>query len=147
MPDSSGYEDGYWLIYENGTVNLNDGQPNHHNQFQFVMASNDNQDGELTRALGTNKNLAQLGVTAGSWADFRLTLNSTAPAGDQLVAQINGADVYRGPIPENGRTRGAFVVGHREAGGGVSATEGTWIDDLLINHAAPPSKVQDYELY
>lgn len=146
-PEASGYENGYWLIYENKPVNLANGQPNHPGSFQFVMASHDNRDSRPTTALGTLKPLASVGATAGSWVTFRLRVDPTAAAGEQLLAQINGTDIYRGVIPDGGRQRGAFMTGFREISGGIGAREGTWIDNLKIDYATPPARVQDYELY
>ena len=112
----NGYEDGYWLIYENGTVNLNDGQANHAGAFQFVLANNNNMQSTRTLALGTNKTLANLGSinpgTTGIWVPFRLSINpSASDVNGRLLAQINGVDVYRGSIPDGGPTSGAFQWG------------------------------------
>jgi hypothetical protein len=146
-PAGAGYEDGYYLIYENGTVGLNDGLSNHNGQFEFVQASNDNQDGAAAEALGSRKSLAQVSASAGTWVTFHLRIDKTAAAGQQLVAQVNNVDVYRGPIPASGRTSGAFTLGFRETDGTVAATEGTWVDTILIQAATPPASIQDYELY
>lgn len=146
-PANSGYENGYWLIYQHKTVNLANGQPNHPGSFQFVIASHDNMDPQPTKALGTVKPLSAVEATAGSWVRFRLRVDPTAPAGEQLLAEINGVDVYRGAIPEGGRDRGAFMTGFREVTGGIGQREGTWIDNLNIIYATPPSRVADYHLY
>lgn len=147
FPNNSGYEDGYWLIYENGSVDLNDGQPNHPGSFQFVLASNDNLDSAPTTALGSPKPLPNLGAVLGQWTSFRLRVDPTADASEQLVAQVNGSDVYRGAIPEDGPVRGAFMVGFRETDYNITSVEGTWIDGLKIDYATPPARVSDYELY
>lgn len=152
-PNSAGYESGYWLIYENGTTNLNDDQANHSGQFQFVYATNDAQDGVRTAALGTNKSLANVGITLpanGQWVSFRLSINPAAsdPNG-RLLAQINGVDVYKGSIPSGGPTSGAFSVGFRDAGTGAisNAREGTWVDSISINTTTVPVQTSRFELY
>ncbi len=147
-PAGNGYENGYWLIYENSTNDLADGQSNHPQQFEFLMASNNRQDSEIARPLGLRKTAAQVSAATGTWANFRLRIDPMATPGDQLVAQINNVDIYRGVIPTGGRTTGAFMVGFREAqGGAVLANEGTWIDDLLIAPANAASGISDYQLY
>lgn len=134
---NSAYENGYWLIWENRSgVGLSDGQADHPNQWNFVHASHDNMDGEITALLGSNDD-ASLGITPGTWVDFRLVINTSEPAGQQLLAQINGRDVFRGSIPAGGPTSGAFAAGFRENhAGSPTADEGTWIDDLTITNAA-----------
>jgi len=147
-PASTGYEDGYWLIYENGTNGLADGRPDHHGQFEFVHATNDNMDSIISAPLGTKKTLANTQISAGTWTTFHLRLDPLAAVGQQLVAQINNIDVYRGPIPAGGPTKGAFTVGFREGqGGAVAAVEGTFIDNLTITRANPPTRVENYYLY
>ncbi len=146
-PVGSGYEDGYWLIYTNGDPNINLGQPKRPGSFQFLLASHDNLDNEPTRFLGFATPGIDIPVLPGTWATFRLRLDLEAEAGEQLVAQIGGYDVYRGPVPDDGPTKGAFMVGFRERGDGVLAREGTWIDNLRIDYARPPARVVDYELY
>ncbi len=133
-----GYESGYWLIYENGAgVGLADDRPDHAGTFEFVHATSTDAYSTRTVLLGS-KTLAQLGVTAGSWRTFRLQVNPAAAAGEQLIAQINGVDVYRGAIPAGGPVSGAFQVGFRENHSGAPlAREGTWIDALSIT--APPA--------
>jgi hypothetical protein len=150
-PGNSGYESGYWLIYENGTTNLNDGQANHPGAFQFVMAKNDNMSTTRTLALGSNKTLANLGITLdsdGVWVPFRLSINPSGASGGQLLAQINNVDVYKGDIPTDGPTSGAFQVGYREITGAAvsNAIEGTWIDSLVINNASVPVHLTGLEL-
>jgi hypothetical protein len=147
QPITSGYEDGYWLIYENKTVGLNDGQPDHPGSFQFVHASNDNTDTRPTVALGNTRSAASLNRPPGTWATFRLRVDPTAAPAQQLVAQVDGIDIYSGAIPPGGPAHGAFMVGFRETNDGVTAREGTWIDNLKINYATPPARVLDYDLY
>lgn len=135
IPAASGYDSGYWLIYENSAgVGLNDGRPDHPGVFEFVHATNDGVSPAITTLLGS-KSLAQAGLTAGKWTSFRLWIQPSAPAAEQLLAQINGVDVYRGPIPASGPTSGAFQAGFRENHTGVPATmEGTWIDSIQISN-------------
>jgi len=147
-PASTGYEDGYWLIYENGINGLADGRPDHHGQFEFVHATNDNMDAIISAPLGPKKTLANTQTSAGTWTTFHLRLDPLAAVGQQLVAQINNVDVYRGPIPAGGPTKGAFMVGFREATGiPVAANEGTFIDNLTITRANPQTRVENYYLY
>lgn len=132
--DNNSYEDGYWLIYENvAGVGLADGRADHAGTFEFVQASNDNQDGNPVDFLGS-ATAASVGVTPGQWVPFRLTINPAGPSGQQILAKINGIDVYRGNIPAGGPTSGAFAVGFRENHVGAPVgTEGTWIDTVVIN--------------
>lgn len=147
-PGGAGYENGYWLIYENGAVNLADGRSNHSGQFELVMASHDNMDSTIASPLGSRKSLAQLSAAANTWVPFRLKMDPAAAPADQFVVQINSIDVYHGAIPAGGRTTGAFALGFRENDGGtIAATEGTWIDGLRINPASAPAGVQDFMLY
>ncbi|MGB9691856.1 MAG: hypothetical protein ACPL7D_06775, partial [Candidatus Sumerlaeaceae bacterium] len=145
-PGNSSYENGYWLIYENvAGVGLNDGQPDHPGVVQFVQALNDGLHASPTVLLGS-KTLAQLGVTAGTWATFRLVVEPTASSANQLVASINNVEIYRGPIPSEGRTSGAVQIGFRENHtGGPATNEGTWVDNLTI--APVNSAVEEWELY
>jgi hypothetical protein len=144
---AAGYENGYWLVYENGTVNLADDQPNHNQQFQFIHASNDNVDASRSKPLGTNKSLATLGATAGQWTTFRLTLDLANPTpSNRLIAQINGNDVYRGDIPNGGPTHGNFQIGFRHNGAALITdnTEGAWIDNLAFSSL---TGVADWSIY
>ncbi len=145
-PDSTGYDNGYWLVYENGVINLADGQPSHPQQFQLIAASNDNQDSLISIGTGT-KSLAEVSAVANSWVNFRMQVDPAAVAGQQIIMQINDVDVYRGSIPAGAPVTGAVMVGHREAGGGVQAMEGTWVDNLLISRATRPASVADFGLY
>lgn len=145
-PGNSSYENGYWLIYENAAgVGLNDGQADHPGVFQFVQAVNDGLHSSPTVLLGS-KTLAQLGVTAGTWASFRLVIEPAASAANQLIALVNNVEVYRGAIPEEGRTSGAVQFGFRENHTGApAANEGTWVDNLVI--APVNTGVTGWELY
>jgi hypothetical protein len=146
-PGSSGYENGYWLVYENGTVNLHDDQANHSGAFQFIQATNDNMRSTRSTALGTNKTLATVGATAGQWSTFRLTIDPlNATATDRLIAQINNVDVYHGVIPTGGPTTGAFQVGFRDNSGVAitNNTEGTWLDNVAFSSL---SSVRDWSVY
>lgn len=128
---NSGYENGYWLIYENAAgVNLNNGRADHPAVFEFVLASHDNMDGNPVEFLGSIT-LAATGVTAGQWAPFALMID---PNTDFLVALVNGVAAYSGPIPAGGPISGAVQFGFRENHvGGPAANEGTWIDGLKID--------------
>lgn len=133
IPANSGYENGYWLIWENRAgVALNDGQPDHPGVFHFVQASNDQIDGKVTEVLNSATNQA-LQVTPGSWTTFELVINSNGSNGEQLLARVNNQVVYVGNIPKNGRTTGSVAFGFRENhSGAITADEGTWIDNLSI---------------
>jgi spore germination protein YaaH len=145
-PGASSYENGYWLIYENASgVGLNDGQADHPGVVQLVQAVNDGLHSAPTVLLGS-KTLAALGVTAGKWVPFRLVIEPSASAGNQLIASLNNVEVYRGSIPSEGRTSGAVQMGFRENHTGApAANEGTWVDNVTI---APVNTGTDYwELY
>ena len=146
-PTGSGYESGYWLIFENAAgVGLNDERPDHPGVFEFVHASNDNMDASPVTLLAS-KTLAEVGVTNGTWTNFRLSVNPAA-AGDRLLAEINGITVYSGPIPAGGPTSGSFQVGFRENHSGAPATnEGTWLDNVTINGDSVPVNLSHIELY
>src|SRR5205085_1374039 len=59
---------------------------------------------------------------------------------DQLIAQVNGVDIYHGAIPAGGPKCGAVMVGYREATGGTfAATDGTWVDNVVIGSSAIPA--------
>jgi spore germination protein YaaH len=130
------YEDGYWLIYENVSgVNLDDGRPNHPGTFEFVMASHDNMDGFPVELLAS-KTLTDLGISAGTWTMFDMTIQPGAIVpSNRLIIRLNSTSVYQGDIPSKGRTAGAVVVGFRENHAGApAANEGTWIDNLTIDY-------------
>lgn len=138
---SSGYDSGYWLIYEHGASTLNDGQAAHAGQFQFVHATNDNMDANPTQALGSLKSLASFtpAVSQGSWVTYRLTVEPSNVRGFQLLAQVNGEDIYRGPLPTGGPVAGAILVGNREFSGTASSGTGTWVDNLQVVAPVPVS--------
>ncbi|HOE63528.1 MAG TPA: cadherin-like domain-containing protein [Candidatus Sumerlaeota bacterium] len=143
--NDSGYDSGYWLIYENAPgVDLNNGRPNHPGVCEFVYASNDNMDGTPVTLLAS-KTISELGITAGSWTTFYMCIDPNANTSNRLVVKLNNTVVYQGDIPSGGPTSGAFQVGFREnhAGGPVSK-EGTWIDNLTIDTA--PSVVDAYSI-
>lgn len=137
-PVNSGYDSGFWLVYENVSgVGLADGQPDHPGILHFIFATNDDQHA-TTSTLLASKTLAELSVTAGQWTTFRLSINSNA-AGDKLLAQMNGVTIYSGAIPSGAPTTGAFQVGFRENHAGApAATEGTWVDNIQINAQSVP---------
>ncbi|MFB3896295.1 MAG: glycosyl hydrolase family 18 protein [bacterium] len=129
--DKSGYESGYWLVYENRSgVGLYNGRADHPGTFEFVYAHNDNMDTTKVKLLGSATRTA-LGISDGGWATFTLSIN---PAANQVVAQLNNLDIYRGTIPAGGPVSGAFQVAFRENHTGApTAEEGTWIDNLTFN--------------
>ncbi|MGK0481019.1 MAG: hypothetical protein ACJAQ3_000990 [Planctomycetota bacterium] len=137
----SGYENGYWLVYENRPgVNLNDGRIDHGLTWELVHASHDQGDGAPVEVLASLPNFL-LGITEGQWTPFRFTVNPYEPQGDQLIVVLNQQEIYRGPFPEGGPRSGAFQVGFRENhAGSPAAAEGTWIDNLEFDHAGPPSQ-------
>ena len=142
--DSSSYESGYWLIFENKSgVGLNDGRDDHPDVFEFVYATNDNMDGEKVALLGS-KSLALTGASAGAWTTFYFKIDPNAASGNRLIAQIKGVDIYRGNIPSGGPISGAFQIGFRENhAGNPASNEGTWIDNISIG----PTEVSDWLLY
>jgi hypothetical protein len=129
-PSDTGYENGYWLLYQNtAAAAINNGLGAHNGVFKFVSASNDNMDDEIVSELASVA-IGSTGATAGAWTTFLLEID---PDGNSLRAEIGGTTVYTGTIPEGGRISGAFVAGHRENHtGGTAANEGTWLDDVLI---------------
>lgn len=142
----TGYESGYWLIYENKAgVGLNDGLADHGGTFQFVWATNDNMHNSMTTLLGSNTRVAT-GAPDGGWAKFRLSIDPHGVAYPQLVIQINNVDIYRGALPSGGPTSGAIQFGFRENhSGNTLASEGTWVDNLRID-APCPTSLSRYEL-
>jgi len=132
--DGYGYENGYWLIYENASgIGLADGRTDHPGVFEFVHATHDNRDGLPVELLGS-KSRSTTGASEGAWTTFLLEIDPLDVDPDQqLIAQINGTDVYRGSIPDGGPTLGAFQVGFRENHTGTPVpSEGTWIDTVAI---------------
>lgn len=131
--DSSSYESGYWLIFENRSgVGLNDGRPDHPDVFEFVYATNDNMDGEKVTLLGSATR-ASTGAASGAWTTFDFKIDPNAVSGNRLIAHIKDADVYCGNIPSGGPISGAFQIGFRENhAGGPASNEGTWIDNIYI---------------
>ena len=146
--DAFGYENGYWLIYENaGGVGLADGRADHPDVFEFVHATHDNRDGLPVVLLGS-KTRSAVGASAGAWTTFLLEIDPEADnPSERLTARINGVAVYRGAIPPEGPISGAFQVGFRENHTGTPAAgEGTWIDTVRISSLASPS-IQQWEMY
>lgn len=131
FPNGNGYENGYWLIYQNtGSVEINNGLGNHAEEFKFVKAQNNNMQPAQVVELGSATR-ATTGAPNGGWTTFRLLID---PTEDSLVAEINGATVYDDVIPAGGRTSGAVQVGHRETHGtGTSGVEGAWVDNIQIS--------------
>ena len=130
------------MIYENRSgVGLNDGLSDHANSFYFEYAHNDNMDTAKVTFLGSTT-LAATGASAGAWTSFTLSI---APGSNQLIAKINGVNVYSGSIPSGGPVSGAFQVGFRENhSGGPSSAEGTWIDNLSFG-AVVPVELSNFE--
>ncbi|MEO8377533.1 MAG: hypothetical protein ABI579_07665, partial [Candidatus Sumerlaeota bacterium] len=138
----SGYESGYWITFENKSgLGLNDGQADHAGVFHFIHATNNGMGETRTTLLGskTLSNAGLSGYTTGGWTDFLLYINPNTASGDQLIATINGVEIYHGAIPSGGPTKGSFMTGYREATGGTFAsTDGTWIDNVVIASSAVP---------
>jgi hypothetical protein len=141
--DYTGYESGYWLIYENASgVGLNDGLSDHPGTFNFEYAFNDNMSANKVSLL-SSVSLASTGVSAGTWTTFILSIN---PGSNNLTVEINNVTIYNGPIPSGGPTSGAFQVGFRENYYPLPTTqEGTWIDGLMIQ--STPVSISDWNLY
>ena len=137
FPASNGYENGYWLIYENQAgIGLNDGRADHPGTFEFVHASNDNMDGSPVELLGSAA-IGSTGASEGAWTTFELSVDPNAGAGTQLVATIGGTTVFSGAIPAGGPSQGAVQIGFRENhSGGPAANEGTWVDNIAIGPIA-----------
>ncbi|MEM9379164.1 MAG: glycoside hydrolase family 18 protein [Planctomycetota bacterium] len=127
----SGYESGYWLIYQNRPgVGLGTGRPDHAGVWELVHATHDNMDGAPVDLLYALPNFI-LGVDEGDWARFEIVLDPFTSAGAELVVRVNDVDLYAGPLPEGGPRSGGFQVGFRENHPGPPAqSEGTWIDGL-----------------
>jgi hypothetical protein len=138
-PSSSGYESGYWLIYQNQpSVGLAHGRADHPGVLEFVHATHDNQDGERVTLLGATP-LSATNAAGGAWANFELSVDPSAAPASQLIARLGGTLIYSGPIPSDGPTSGAFGVGFRENHAGPPiASEGTWVDGLLFELATTP---------
>lgn len=145
--DASGYDSGYWLIFENASgAALNDGRDDHPGVFEFVWATNDRMDAAPVTLL-SSKSRAALGLPDGGWTTFMLTVDPTRAAGDRLIARINNVDVFRGDIPAGGPTSGAFMVGFRENHTDVPATnEGTWVDNIEISVPGFPVAMSGFEI-
>lgn len=145
--DAYGYENGFWLIYENRSgVSLNDGRADHGGTFEFVHATNDNMDGTAVDFLA-DATVGSTGASEGAWTTFELGID---PGNDLLTAKINNSIIYNGAIPEGGPISGAFVAGFRENHGGAPASnEGTWLDDIQItlNTGAPIVTVDELATY
>lgn len=127
----SGYESGYWLIYENRAgVQLDDGRADHPGVWELVHATHDNMDGAPVTLLASVTN-QDVGVLQGKWIAFELALVPDLQSVGKLVVTLNGREVFHGDLPVGGPQRGAFQVGFRENHAGLpSASEGTWVDGL-----------------
>lgn len=129
----SGYESGYWLIYENRQgVGLNDGRGDHGSTWELVHASHDQMDGQPVDLLASLPNFI-LGVSEGQWSSFEFTLDPSQSQGNELTVKVNGQLLYQGSLPEDGPRSGAFQTGFRENHAGApGAAEGTWVDGLQV---------------
>ncbi len=132
---ASGYESGYWLIYENRQgVGLNDGRDDHGSTWELVHATHDQMDGRPVELLASLPNFL-LGVVEGQWNTFTFALRPGQPQGNELLVTVNGQELYGGPLPENGPRSGAFQTGFRENHvGPPGLDEGTWVDDLTFEN-------------
>jgi hypothetical protein len=147
-PGTSGMDRGYWLIYENAAgVNLADGLPDAPGVWRFVHATNDGLGStSQTTVLGSATNAAVgLPASGGLWTTFRLSVNRNAGGSNQLLAAINGTEIYRGPLPANGPYSGPFAVGFRENHpGDPEAMEGTWVDNLQFLGTPVPVVITEF---
>jgi spore germination protein YaaH len=146
-PANAGYESGYWLVYENTNgASMNDDQPDHGQQFQFVMAQNTNLTTDKTLALGANKSLSDIGISSlasvGKWVPFKLSIS---PSHGLVQAQVNGVDVYNNSIPSGGPTSGAVQIGYRGFSS-ITSVMGTFVDTLEINFNNVPVHVSHVEI-
>jgi hypothetical protein len=149
-PGSNGMDRGYWLIYQNAPgANLNHGQGDHPGTWLFVHATNDGLGfTSATTVLGSASNAA-LGLPNGGgvWTSFRLSSHRNVGGNNQLLATVNGVEIYRGPLPADGPFRGPFAVGFRENHpGGPIAVEGTWIDALEFHGTPVPVHLSAFDL-
>ena len=131
---SSGYESGYFLVYENRPgVALADGRPDHPGVWEWVHASHDNMDGAPVSLIASATN-GELEVTPGTWVRFALTLEHLAgSSAARLAARLGGRTLSDGAPPPGGPRAGAFQVGFRENHPGAPApAEGTWLDGLEL---------------
>ncbi|MDX1973851.1 MAG: hypothetical protein SFY68_15080, partial [Candidatus Sumerlaeia bacterium] len=135
IPSDNGYENGYWVLYTtNPTGPSTAGLPASATpKLYFVLASNDQMDGEITRILAVH-DPDDVGITPGEWSTVELVLDPNGPDGEQLLARVNGAVLYLGNIPQDGPTRGMVSMGYRVGlGTGVPTYGGTWIDNLVVD--------------
>ncbi|MEZ6014261.1 MAG: glycoside hydrolase family 18 protein [Planctomycetota bacterium] len=132
-PAASGYESGYWLIYENRAgVQLADGRVDHPGAWELVHATHDNMDGAPVTLLATLGNTA-LRVVPGKWSRFEFDLVPNDAGGCKLEVRLNGEVLFSGALPAGSPVQGAFQVGFRENhAGGPTASEGTWVDGVRI---------------
>src|SRR5690606_23991652 len=83
---------------------------------------------------------------ANGWNDFEIVFDRP---NNLLTAKRGSTTLYSGPFPAgNYPTSGGFTAGFREnhSGGPNSAnTEGTWIDDILIDPLPGPASVTDFQ--
>jgi len=131
--NSSGYESGYWLIYENAAgVGLADGRADHPGRWELVFASHDNQDGQRVRLITAIDDL-QAGVVPGSWTDFSMAVDPGAPNGLILRVTLGSSMIYADYPGDESDRRGSVQVGFRENHSGPpAAREGTWLDHLRV---------------
>jgi len=133
---TSGYESGFWLVYENRAgVQLANGRPDHPGVWELLHAHHDNMDGQPTTLLASVVNPV-VGVTPGSWTTFEFQIRPDRFGGGQLEVRLNGQLLFDGPLPPNAPNSGAFQIGFRENHAGApNSAEGTWVDHVHFERA------------
>jgi hypothetical protein len=147
-PSSSGFEDGYWLIYQNRPgAALNNGRADHPATFEFVHATNNGIAPQPVVFLGSATR-PSTGAAAESWTSFELLVDPNGLPGEQLVAKVNDSVIFSGAIPAGGPIRGAVQIGFRENhDGGPAASEGTWVDNLSIEPVILPPDPETFDIF
>ncbi|MEL6427868.1 MAG: glycosyl hydrolase family 18 protein, partial [Planctomycetota bacterium] len=137
-PETSGYELGLWLVYENAPgVGLADGRPDHPGIWELLVASNDNGDADPTTLVAAADD-AVLGVAPGAWTSVSIELRPAAVGPVELVVRVGGSILYAGPRPDGVPPQGALQLGFRENHpGGPAPAEGLWVDSVRVDFAAP----------
>jgi spore germination protein YaaH len=149
-PTATGMDRGYWLVYENAAgVGLADGLPDAPGVWRFVYATNDGLGSAPQATVLGSASLATLGLPAsgGLWTTFRLSVHRNAGGSNQLLASINGVEIYRGALPVGGPSSGPFALGFRENHSGPPvAVEGTWADNFQFGGTPVPVVLTGYSL-
>lgn len=128
-PAGAAYETGYWLAYQNSpAVDVRDGLANHSGDFVFYWTENTNRGGAISTELGRVSLASLVGVSAGGWAPFILSVN---PVDNRLYAEVGGAVLVDSAIPAGAPTAGAVQFGHRQ--GTTAANDGTYVANLMID--------------